>query len=78
MQVQEAIHPDGSNVLSDWITREDLAAQLGLKVDTLRRWDARRVGPAFTKIGSRVLYRREAVREWLISREVDPRGRRGR
>ncbi len=66
------VRGDGS-VLSDWISREDLALDLGIKVDTLRRWDARRIGPPFAKIGARVMYRREAVRAWLVSREVDPR-----
>ena len=59
-------------VLADWVSREDLAAELGLKVDTLRRWDLKRIGPAFTKAGRRVLYSREAVNAWLKSRTVNP------
>lgn len=61
------------SVLSEWMSRDDLAEQLGVKVDTLRRWDARRLGPPHVKLGQRVMYRREAVRLWLVSREVDPR-----
>lgn len=64
---------DAANVLLDWISRDDLAEQLGVKVDTLRRWDARRLGPPHAKIGARVMYRREAVRAWLVSREIDPK-----
>ena len=59
-------------VLADWISREELAEELGLKVDTLRRWDLKRIGPAFTKAGRRVLYSREAVNAWLKSRTVNP------
>lgn len=61
-------------VLADWISREDLAAELGLKVDTLRRWDLKRIGPAFTKAGRKVLYSREAVNAWLQSRQINPHG----
>ena len=60
----------GESVLSEWMSRDELAADLGVKVDTLRRWDARRIGPPFIKVGSRVLYRRERVREWLRERET--------
>lgn len=59
---------DGT-VLSEWLTQGDLAAELRISVDTLRRWAARRIGPPSIKLGARVLYRRESVREWLRSRE---------
>ena len=32
-------------LLVGWISRLDLALELGLSVDTLRRWDAQRMGP---------------------------------
>ena len=56
-------------VLSEWLTQGELAAELRVSMDTLRRWAARRIGPPSIKLGSRVLYRRESVREWLRSRE---------
>lgn len=31
---------------------------------TLATWRSRGLGPAYVKIGGRVLYRREAVEEW--------------
>lgn len=55
--------------LSEYMTQPELAKELRVSVDTLRRWDARRIGPARIKMGMRVLYRRDAVREWLQSLE---------
>ena len=56
-------------LLSDWITRTDLGKQLGLSVDTLARWETRRIGPPCVRIGRKVLYRKGAVHEWLRSQE---------
>ncbi len=74
-------------MLSEWMTRAELAAELGLTAETLCRWTARRVGPAPTRVGRKVLYRRDTVRAWLLAQEQDrnatsaragqkPRGRR--
>ena len=81
--------PEGQplNLLADWISREQLAGELGLACDTLARWEARQLGPPCTRIGRKVLYRRETVRAWLLAQEQDrnassgcagqkPRGRR--
>jgi hypothetical protein len=56
-------------MLSEWMTRAELAAELDLTAETLCRWDARRFGPAPTRIGRKVLYRRDTVRAWLIAQE---------
>ena len=56
-------------VLSGWISRLDLALELDLTVDTLRRWEARRVGPPCVRAGRKIYYRREAVQEWLQQQE---------
>lgn len=74
-------------MLSEWMTRAELAAELDLTSETLCRWTARRIGPAPTQVGRKVLYRRETVRAWLLAQEQDrnassrcpgqkPRGRR--
>jgi len=57
------------NLLADWISREQLAGELGLASDTLARWEARQVGPPCTRIGRKVLYRRTAVQEWISAQE---------
>ncbi len=52
-------------ILSEWITRAELARELNVTQDTLARWAAAGIGPPLVKVGRRVLYRRSAVREWL-------------
>jgi len=57
-------------LLSGWITRKDLAQALRVTVDTLGRWEARRVGPPCVRAGRMVLYRRRAVQDWLAAHEM--------
>jgi predicted DNA-binding transcriptional regulator AlpA len=70
----------GMGLLEDWISRHDLAINLGVSEDTLWRWDAKRTGPQSIKLGRKVYYRRSAVRSWLEAREharkIPARGRR--
>lgn len=65
-------------LLDDWMTRDELAAELKLSVDTLSRWETRRIGPPCVRVGRRVLYRRGAVQEWLRVQEDRSAGRLGR
>jgi predicted DNA-binding transcriptional regulator AlpA len=59
-----------TSVLSDYLTKHQLAAQLGRSIRTIDRMALNGEGPPPTKIGSTTLYRREAVLEWLRSREL--------
>ena len=61
--------PDSLNLLADWISRDQLARELGLKPDTLARWEARRLGPPCTRLGRKTLYRRAAVTDWIRAQE---------
>ena len=65
-------------VLSGWLTRAELAAQLKLAVATLARWASAGTGPRFIRIGSRTYYREESVREWLDTLEKNQNGRIGK
>ena len=60
-----------TGLLTGWLNRTDLARELTLSVDTLQRWETRRMGPPCVRVGRKVLYRMEAVRAWL--REQDTR-----
>jgi hypothetical protein len=64
-------------LLSRMYTRQQLAVELGFTCDTLCRWEARQIGPPCTRIGRRVLYRRDAVEAWLLELE-NARANRGR
>jgi excisionase family DNA binding protein len=61
-------------LLQGWISRTDLAQELGVCEETLRRWADARRGPAFVKAGRKILYRKTAVLDWLEAQEVrEPR-----
>jgi hypothetical protein len=61
-----------SPILDDYLTRTELAAELGICERTLCRWRDLGQGPAITTIGKRPLYRRAAVAAWLAAREGAP------
>lgn len=49
-----------------------VADQLGCTVRTLENWRARRVGPAWTRIGHRVMYRQSSLEQWIRDQEQRP------
>jgi len=65
---------DDADLLEGWLNRSELAKELALSVDTLQRWETRRVGPPCVRVGRRVLYRKEAVRDWLRDQEARKTG----
>jgi hypothetical protein len=57
-------------------TEAELAAALGLEIDTLRQWRYRRAGgPAFFKIGRSVFYRESALNDWFDRHTADGKER---
>ena len=56
-------------ILAEFMTIEDLAAELGRNKRTLDRWDALGIGPPRTRMGRTVLYRRSSVQKWLVAQE---------
>ncbi len=65
---------DDADLLEGWLNRSELARELTLSVDTLQRWETRRVGPPCVRVGRKVLYRMEAVRDWLREQEARKTG----
>ena len=63
-----------SGLLIGWLNRTDLARDLNLSVETLQHWETRRVGPPCVRVGRKVLYRMEAVRDWLREQEARKAG----
>jgi len=72
MEGQQEHTEGGPPLLDGWLSRAQVAQEIGVSVDTLARWDTRRIGPPCVRIGRKVLYRVEAFREWLVSRERHP------
>ncbi|MBI4968213.1 MAG: helix-turn-helix domain-containing protein [Rhodospirillales bacterium] len=56
-------------LLDGYLTPAQLAEQLGVSLRTLSRWHAQRIGPRRVTNGRLILYRADAVREWLDSSE---------
>jgi hypothetical protein len=75
----ETIAKPSKGLLGGWISRSELALQLGVSEDTLRRWDAMRSGPPCVRAGRKVFYRRATVLGWLEDQETvgQRRGHRG-
>ena len=63
------VKPLTSLVLEGFLRREQLAQQFGLSPRTIDRWEALRKGPPRVCVGRTILYRIDAVREWLRSSE---------
>ena len=61
-----------SPIFEGYLTKEQLAAQLGRSPRTIDRWALSGQAPAPTYIGRTVLFRRDAVMEWLRSQETTP------
>lgn len=62
------------NILSDYLTKRDLAEQLGRSVRTVDRMALNGDGPPPTRIGRTTLYRRDAILKWLRDRETPAPG----
>jgi Helix-turn-helix domain len=56
-------------LLSDYMTRAQLAKALKRNTRTIDNWRKEGKGPAPTFIGRHILYRREAIETWLRAQE---------
>ncbi len=69
------------DLLSDFVTREELSRILSISPRTIYRYSQMPNGLPYAMIGGRVHYRISSVKKWLESREKQPnptnvRGRR--
>jgi predicted DNA-binding transcriptional regulator AlpA len=62
-------------LLSDYLNKDQAAAQLGVCERTLDRWHTLKEGPPRVTMGRRILYRRSSIASWLASREQPARER---
>jgi hypothetical protein len=56
-------------ILSEFLTKEELAVELRRNPRTLDRWAVLGIGPPRTLVGRHVLYRRASVQKWLVAQE---------
>ena len=57
------------SILSEFLTREELAVELRRNKRTLDRWAVLGMGPPRTYVGRQILYRRASVEKWLSAQE---------
>ncbi len=62
------------NLLTDFLTQDEAAAELKVCERTLDRWRRLGEGPPITKLGRRNLYRRSSMHAWLHAREQSGNG----
>ncbi len=46
------------------ITEEDLAKYWKVKISTLRKWRSLGTGPAYVKVGAKIIYKKEAIEKY--------------
>jgi hypothetical protein len=56
-------------ILAEFLTKEELAAELRRNPRTLDRWDVLGMGPPRTFVGRQILYRRSSLLKWLAAQE---------
>lgn len=56
----------------NFMTAEDAARYLGKSPFTLQWWRSKSRGPAYTRSGRQILYRRADLDAWLERQRVDP------
>jgi predicted DNA-binding transcriptional regulator AlpA len=66
-----------SPLLADYLTKPQLARELHRTIRTLDRLLLHGDGPPSVRIGKQVLFRREAVLQWLRERETPARPPQG-
>lgn len=56
-------------LLDDFLSRDQLAKELGKSRCSVTRWERLGVGPPIVRIGGTPLYRRSTVEAWLADQE---------
>jgi hypothetical protein len=63
-----------TEILKDYISRDQLAEKIGKSVKTLVRWDKDGKGPPVTRMGRDVLYSIPSFERWLRAQERAAKG----
>lgn len=74
---------DQKPLLHDYMSQQEVAEQLGVTVETLRRWRVHGAGPRWFRfgLGMRLMYNRQDVKDWIeqqretATQEASSRGR---
>ena len=53
------------------LTEREAAAYLGIKSQTLQNWRQAGSAPPFYRVGAKIIYDENELREWMLVRRVD-------
>ena len=67
--LERVLVPTPAGILADYLTPAEVATEFGFRENQLSEWKRNRFGPPRTRLKRRVMYGREAVRDWLRSLE---------
>ncbi|KAA1054688.1 helix-turn-helix transcriptional regulator [Azospirillum argentinense] len=70
VSVHTGTPPTPLPLLSEYLSEPDTAKELGVCTRTLGRMRERGGGPPYVRIAKRVVYRREAIADWLRKQET--------
>lgn len=59
---------DVSHIKREWLTPAEFAEFVNISVRSLERWRANKIGPRHSRMGNRIIYTKEAIKEWDGSR----------
>ena len=65
-------------LLDEYLTKADLAEQLGKCERTIERWNRERTGPPPTIIGSQKYYHIDDVKDWVNAGRPNTKARKAR
>jgi len=61
-----------AEIKSKFLTEDQAADAVRHSRRTLIRWREQGTGPAFTRLGRRIVYRRDTLESWMRGQEVSP------
>lgn len=56
----------------EFVNEIAVAKMLGKSLRTIKGYRFKRTGPPFIQIGQKILYRKSAVKDWLLKHEIVP------
>jgi predicted DNA-binding transcriptional regulator AlpA len=72
VDIHKEIYMPSEEQITELLTQNALAAELGMKPESLADWRHRGKGPRYVKLGQLVRYRRSDVEDWLDHQTVHP------
>jgi predicted site-specific integrase-resolvase len=62
-----------AGLLDDYLPRKNFAEELGIREETLIRWEKDGRGPPVSRFGRKVFYFKPSIEQWKRSQERAPR-----